>query len=223
MNEVDSLNTTVHTILKDSSEQILEIIIILSPKSTTDSVANANLLAARVPQVLTPIVQIRPGLGGAYVDAIEQARGSYLIMMASDLETDPRLVKELILKSRQFPDSIVTATRWRGESAGFDSYGKIKKSLNLLFQKWISKIYHSHLTDYTFGFRLYPKNTLEGINWEHTNFAFLLESILRPIANGCSVVEVSHYWRPRNEGKSSNSPSYFLDYFKVALRVRRTQ
>jgi len=52
--------------------------------------------------------------------------------MASDLETDPATVKELIAKAKDGYD-IVTATRWKGES-GFRGYNPLKRFLNRIFQ-----------------------------------------------------------------------------------------
>jgi glycosyltransferase involved in cell wall biosynthesis len=57
--------------------------------------------------------QQRPFLGGAMRDAFDWASGSHVLMMASDLETDPATVKKLIGKAKDGYD-IVTATRWRG-------------------------------------------------------------------------------------------------------------
>lgn len=223
MNEVESLRKTVDIIRADSPKIDFEFIIMLSPHSSEPAVANAMSLQRNELRNCSVIIQKYPGLGGAYAHAIEVARGNYILMIASDLETDPNLVKNMIAKSREFPDAIITTTRWKGDSAGFASYGKTKKILNYVFQKWISLLYRTELTDYTFGFRLYPNQALSETKWQTTNFAFLLESILVPIRRGFRAIEIPHYWRPREEGRSNNQVRFLIDYFKIAIKIRKSK
>jgi glycosyltransferase involved in cell wall biosynthesis len=221
MNEVHSLTKTVEIILEQNPNINFEFIIILSPRSTEPAVLNSKSLQASGLGNCSVIVQKYPGLGGAYAHGIEVASGDHILMIASDLETDPNLVKKMISESQQFPESIITTTRWVGDSSGFASYGRIKKALNYVFQKWISFLYRTDLTDYTFGFRLYPSQALTKVRWQTTNFAFLLESILVPLKRGFRAIEIPHYWRPREEGDSNNKLSYFVDYFRIALQIRK--
>lgn len=220
MNEVDSLNKTISIILEENNNNF-EIIIILSPKTKLQAKQNA-LKFENIPNLNAKVViQSKPGIGGAYQDGIELSSGNFIIMIASDLETDPHLVRELIFASVENPEMIIATTRWKGLDAGFLNYGNVKYILNWTFQKMIRILFRSSLTDYTFGFRLYPTNSLKGRSWKELNFAFLLESILIPIREGWKVTEIPHAWKPRIEEKSSNKFIYYFDYFKVAYRVRR--
>lgn len=217
MNEIESLNKTISTILSNNDK--FELIIILSPKTSLEARQNAfkfeaNNIYCKV------ITQVKSGLGGAYQDGIDVSTGDYLIMIASDLETDPNLVRNLIDASSKNPKSIIATTRWRGIGAGFEGYSVTKYFLNWIFQKLISFLYKSKLSDYTFGFRLYPKEALKDKSWQEINFAFLLESILVPLIEGWDVIEIPHTWKPRVENESNNKIRYFIDYFKVAFRVR---
>jgi len=222
MNEVESLNTTIEIIVRESPMVEFEFIIVLSPSSTNTAIANAYSIQASKEIDCSVFIQKYPGLGGAYAHAIEMAEGEKILMIASDLETDPILVKSMIEESKRFPKAIITTTRWTGDSAGFQSYGTVKKVLNFGFQKWIAFMYKSELSDFTFGFRLYPSAALKGVKWQSNNFAFLLESILVPLKRGFSAVEIPHYWRPRQEGVSNNRKSFFFDYFRVAIKVWRS-
>jgi glycosyltransferase involved in cell wall biosynthesis len=222
MNEVDSLNKTCEIIFEQNPKKEFEIIVILSPRSSEDSIGNAFLLQSRYVDNISVITQKYPGLGGAYAHGIEIASGSHLIMIASDLETDPNLVHEMLRLSNENPNTIITTTRWKGEGAGFESYGKFKLTLNWIFQRSISSLYASTLTDFTFGYRLYPIESIRGIVWKNRDFAFLLESILVPIKNDWSVMEISHMWKPRSEGISTNQRRFFLAYFITAIKLRFT-
>lgn len=220
MNEVDSLNKTINIIENESSEEILEYIVILSPKSTNEAVSNVENLVDKSRGKIISKMQRYPGLGGAYVTGIESVSGEFLIMIASDLETDPYLVKKMIEISKSNKDLIITTSRWLGKESGFVGYGKVKLILNFIFQKWISIMFKSNLSDYTFGFRLYPTSSIRGIEWENRDFAFLLESILVPLKSGWKAIEIPHMWQPRIEGESNNSLKFFFAYFKTAVRIR---
>jgi len=217
MNEVESLNKTISTIL--SNNEKFELIIILSPNTSLDAKLNALRYEATIVNCKV-ITQVKLGLGGAYQDGIDASTGDFIIMIASDLETDPRLVRNLIDASVKNPKSIIATTRWRGVGAGFEGYHFAKYFLNWIFQQLIRILYKSNLSDFTFGFRLYPQKALKNKNWQETNFAFLLEAILVPLIGGWNVIEIPHTWKPRVENVSNNKIKYFVDYFKVALRVR---
>lgn len=220
MQEIESLNETVRIIIEDSPDKRFEFIIVTSPSSSLDCVKNIDILANSTRYELTNVVQKIPGIGGAYRHGFELVTGERIIMIAADLETDPRLVRRMIELSDASPNKIVTTTRWKGEGSGFIDYGRLKLLLNRIFQRWISSMFKSDLTDYTFGFRLYPTIALANIEWENRDFAFLLESILKPIKMGWKAVEIPHLWRPREEGESNNRMRYFLAYFKIAIKIR---
>jgi dolichol-phosphate mannosyltransferase len=219
MNEIESLNETISIILEQNQKNF-EFVIILSPKTKFEARQNALEYEKKLNSKISIITQIKPGIGGAYQDGINICRGDYIIMIASDLETDPNLVKDLIALSVLNPDKIITTTRWRGEGAGFEGYGVLKYVLNWIFQKTVSYLFHFNLTDYTFGFRLYPKESIKTWEWKEFNFAFLLESILIPLREGWKVIETPHNWKPRVEETSNNKFIYYLSYFRVVSRVK---
>ena len=51
---------------------------------------------------------------------IKKCTKQYIVIMASDLETNPYELKKMIKTSQKFPDSIISADRWV-------SGGKFKK------------------------------------------------------------------------------------------------
>lgn len=220
MNEVESLNETIRIINSENSNLNMEFLIILSAKSSKESIKNAESLRQSRPESIAVITQIKPMLGGALIDGIENARGGKIIMMASDLETDPRTVSLLIKKSNDFPNAIIATTRWAGDNSGFLGYNPVKLVANKIFQNFIKVLFKCNLTDATFGFRLYPREALAGKTWTTYNFAFLLESMLRPLKSGVKVVEIPTMWRARTEGTSSNSWTYYFSYFKLAAQIR---
>ena len=63
-----------------------------------------------------------PFLGGALREAFALARGSHVILMASDLETDPKLVCRLIAEAEKNPAGIATASRWMSRAPAARSF-----------------------------------------------------------------------------------------------------
>lgn len=220
MNEVASLNQTMRILFEDNPRQNFEFLIVLSKRSETSAVRNARELHATSPQNVKIIVQERPLLGGALMDGIAAAQGEYILMMASDLETDPHAVREMIQASEAQPQAIIATTRWQGEGAGFEGYGSSKKIANKVFQRVVRAIFGSDLTDLTYGFRLYPRDALTSFQWHTLNHGFLLESILRPLKSGWTATELPVTWKAREEGESNNSWRFYASYFKMALSIR---
>lgn len=217
MNEIESLNQTLEIINSENFSETLEFIIILSPNSKKSAYENA---LAHEKDFIRVIIQKYPGLGGAYRHGIEISQGEYILILASDLETNPYYVKDLITESRKYPMSIIATTRWKGDGSGFQDYGRLKLALNWIFQKIAALLFKSNLTDFTFGYRLYPSPSIKDVRWQCNNFGFLLEAILIPITRGWKTREIPVKWTPRNEDLSNNKKIYFIEYFKVLFSVR---
>lgn len=222
MNEIESLNRTVAILLEDNDPTSIELIFVYSSRSSEAAVHNVERLAAKTSETCkcVALIQESPHLGGALTTGFAHASGTHVVMMASDLETDPHTVKRLISTSASHPAAVIATTRWSGTGAGFEGYGVAKLLANWLFQRGISVLYGTKLSDLTFGFRLYPIQAVKDAQWSTANFAFLLESILRPLASGYEVIEIPTVWKARTEGKSNNSWRYYITYFKVAAEIR---
>ena len=136
--------------------------------------------------------------------------------MSSDLETDPYLVKKMINESIKNTNKIICTSRWIVKNS-FNDYGIIKTSLNKIFQIIVKFCFNYNLTDYTYGFRLYPSQCLKYNNWQMRNHSFFLEIILQPLKKGYETIELSAKWNKRDEGISNNKVIYYLSYFKVII------
>jgi glycosyltransferase involved in cell wall biosynthesis len=218
IDETASLRKTVDILLAENRRDICEILIVACKRTVPAALAVAEELTREHADVVHIRFQERPFLGGAMRDAFEWARGSHVVMMASDLETDPETVKELIARAREGFD-IVTATRWQ-RRGGFQGYSPFKYSMNWLFQRFCRALYGTVLSDLTYGFRIFKAKWVKEIVWEELRHPFLLETILKPIRLGAKVVEIPSSWRARTEGESHNSFWQNFVYFRIALRTR---
>lgn len=152
-------------------------------------------------------------------EAFELARGSHVIMMASDLETDPALVPFLIEGARKSPDSIVTVTRWR-KGGGFVGYNPVKLLANAVFQRLFSVLYWTNLSDMTYAYRIFPTKLVQAIRWEELRHPFLFETLIKPLRLHVTVTEIPGQWRARSEGVSQNTFMRNFEYLMIGFRVR---
>jgi glycosyltransferase involved in cell wall biosynthesis len=218
IDETLSLRRTVQILLTENAGDIAEILIITCGKTTDEARLVCDELAREFSSLVIVRNQVRPFLGGAMRDAFEWATGSHVLMMASDLETEPSTVKDLIAGARKGFD-VVTATRWQ-EGGAFLGYNPMKHWLNLIFQKAFGLLYGTPLSDLTYGFRIFKAEWVKNVEWEELRHAFLLETILKPMRLGARVMEVPTVWRSRTEGTSHNHALQHFAYFRIGLKTR---
>jgi glycosyltransferase involved in cell wall biosynthesis len=218
IDETSSLRKTIDILLTENQRDLAEILIVTCGKTTVDALAVCRDLAREYPALIQVRAQNLPFLGGAMRDAFEWATGSHVLMMASDLETDPATAKDLIAAARQGFD-IVTANRWI-RSGAFHGYNPVKKWMNLIFQKMFGLLYGTRLSDLTFGYRIFKTEWVKKVEWEELRHAFLLETLLKPLRLGAQVAEVPTVWWCRIEGASHNQLLQHYAYFRIGLKTR---
>jgi hypothetical protein len=219
MNETTSLEETVRIVLRDVKDRIEEILIVVCDRTTPESMATVDRLSKSLNGLVKVHFQKLPFLGGAMREAFDLAKGSHVVMMASDLETDPNAVKTLIANAELQPSAIVTATRWHS-GGGFEGYSKVKLLLNWVFQRFFSVLYGVNLSDMTFAYRIFPTKLVRAIRWEELRHAFLFETLVKPLRLGVPVIEIPSTWRARTEGKSQNTFLLNFVYFRTGLKTR---
>jgi glycosyltransferase involved in cell wall biosynthesis len=218
MDETESLKETIRILLEENRRFISEILIVACARTTPESVAVCEALEHEQPDLIKLRWQKLPFLGGAMRDSFNWATGSHVLMMASDLETDPRTVKDLIATAETGFD-IVTATRWTQKDA-FQGYDPLKYYLNWVFQQVVRTLYGTKLSDLTLAFRIFRAPWVKNIRWEELKHPFLLETILKPMRLGATIAEVPTVWRAREEGASHNTFWQNFVYFRIAVKTR---
>ncbi len=220
INETESLKKTIQIIETQNKEEKLIFLFLCSKVLTSKDSINICKNYIKIDKFKYKIIfQNRKGLGGAFIDSFSNLSSTHTIMMASDLETDPETVMNLINISKKNTSSIICTSRWINKNS-FSEYGLIKKALNFVFQKFFGMVFKVDLSDLTFGFRLYPTNVLKDIKWEINNFGFLFESIIKPIHLGYKTLEIATKWKKREEGVSSNNLMFYVTYFYIAFKIK---
>ncbi len=223
INETFSFEQTVDIILQTCSRKDLcEFVAVVCKRTTKDCLAyieksKEKCEAAGIP--FTILWQKKPYAGGACQDAIDICKGSHLIIMSTDLETDPHLVHELIREEKNHPDDITTASRWL-KGGSFSGYDKKKEILNYIFQHMFSLYYGVKMTDMTYGFRIFPTQLMQQIRWEEMRHPFFLETALKPVRLGVKLYEIPTKWAARQEGESQNTFIQTFAYLRPAVKCR---
>jgi len=215
LNEINSLKKTLFTLnkIKIEKEYLIVFSKSLTQKKTKDEI---NKLKKKYKN-LKCFHQIRPFVGGAIDLGIKKAKKKYIVIMASDLETNPYDLKKMLNISLKNCNCIVSADRWVG-SNGFKDYGIIKFIANFMFQKLLKVFFSYNILDFTFAYRIYPRKALKGFKLKELRHGFALEMLLKPMKKGFKIVTVPAKWKKRVEGSSSITIDSYISYLKVLWR-----
>ena len=215
MSEINSLKKTLKIIDKIKVKK--EYLIIYSKKFTPLEIQKEIFKLKKKYRYLRYFYQKKPFVGGAIDLGIKNSKKKYLAIMAADLETNPNELKNMVILSKKNPDSIISADRWISKR-GFSDYGVIKFLANFFFQKLIKFFFKFEILDFTFAYRIYPKNALKRYRINELRHGFALEMLLKPIKGGFRVVTIPAKWKKRVEGNSSITLQSYFSYLRVLFK-----
>ena len=215
LNEINSLKKTLKILDKINVRK--EYLIIYSNKLTEAKVKKEIIKLKTKYKNIRSKPQQRSFVGGAIDLGIKLAKKNYIAIMASDLETNPYELKNMIKVSKKNPKYIISADRWIGQK-GFSNYGMIKFLSNFFFQKIIRIFFRYEILDFTFAYRLYPKKALKGYKIKELRHGFALEILLNPVRKGFKVITLPAKWKKRIEGSSSITINSYFSYLRVLFR-----
>lgn len=219
IDETSSLEKTLVDVEASSFRSIGEYILIVCEKTTAESLEIAKRWTERDPNRYRLLFQSLPFLGGAMRDGFDAVRGSHVLVMSSDLETDPATVPAMLEVIQREPNAVVAASRWLG-GARFSGYDPMKLIANKIFQKFFRVLYWTSATDLTFGFRILPMELVRRIRWEGIRHELMMETLVKPLRLGTKVIEVPTPWVARAEGESHNSLFEHWRFFYIGFKTR---
>jgi len=215
LNEINSLKKTLSILNKIKVDK--EFIVIYSEKLTKNSIKDEIKSLKKKYKNFRCFKQIRPFVGGAIDLGIIKAKKKHIALMASDMETNPYELKNMINVSSKNNNSIISADRWIS-SKGFSDYGVIKFLANFIFQKLLKIFFNYKILDFTFAYRVYPRNALKKHRIKELRHGFALETLLAPMKKGFSVITLPAKWKKRVEGNSSITIESYISYLRVFFR-----
>ena len=215
--ETDSLRNIANWLDEHVGERLLEVIIVLSPKSSPESKAVCNELARANPKIRFEVQRVNPGLGNAVRQGLAATRGNVVLMMDSDGEMEIETVPRMIERMARENNDMVIASRWL-PGGGFQGYSPFKRVLNWGFQQLFRVLFRTRLHDLTYGFKL-VRGDWRGRSRGRARFT---RSPARPLSNrfvwGVRL-EVHSRWTARTQGATKNSFFRNFRYVRTALHI----
>jgi dolichol-phosphate mannosyltransferase len=165
------------------------------------------------------------GLGGAVVEGLRLARGTWVVVMDADLQHPPELVAELVDAGDKAAANLVVASRYAdgGSRAGLASrYRQVVSGSSTLLAKLAFPVRLRRVSDPMSGFFAVRSSTLDPSELRPLGYKILLELIVR--AKPVRVVEVPFTFGSRFAGESKSTLREGLRYLRhlVTLRLSST-
>jgi len=216
--ETFSVEQTIERLIKKDRGYILEIILLVHPKSSTESKLICQRLVEQYKIVKIQYQEKIPGVGWAIREGMMIAKGKYLALMSADLETEPEAIDRMMLKIQETNCDLVIGNRWL-KGGGFKNYEKKKLVLNWIFQKLFGLIYSTKIGDLTYGFKIIKKELADNIQWTGELHEIYIETTVRPLKLKYKIEQIPTIWIGRKEGVSKNTFFKNFRYISVAFNV----
>lgn len=167
-----------------------EIVIVDSSTDRTPEIAEA--MGARVLRVP------KRGLGRAYIDAIPEIRGNYVIMGDCDCTYDFREINAFVEKLDEGYEYVM-GTRMKGYIEE-GAMPKLHQYFGTPLTTWIlNRMYGSHFSDIHCGMRAMTLDALKKINIESQSWEYASEMVLKAASLDLKRTEVPiHFYKDRN-------------------------
>jgi len=140
------------------------------------------------------------GKGAALRTGFQQATGEFVIVQDADLEYDPNDYPKLLQPILDGEADVVYGSRFSGHRSNMTSL----HTLGNLFLTWITNLfYRTCITDMETCYKLFRRETIQGIRIECNRFNFEPEVTAKLLKRGLRIVEVpiSYSGRSFSEGK----------------------
>jgi dolichol-phosphate mannosyltransferase len=216
--ETDSVREVVRWLRNHFGMQLVEILIVISPRSSAESRAVCDQLAAEDERTQVFVQQNNPGVGQAFREGYARTRGNVVLSMDSDGEMELAAIPKMVAEMARGNYGVVVGSRWM-KGGGFVGYSGFKRWLNWGFQQLFRVLFWTRLHDLTYGFKLLRAEVVHGIMWEASLHEIGCETTLKPIRAGVPVSEVPSVWTARAQGRSKNSFWRNFRYVEMALRI----
>lgn len=217
--ETFSVRETVERLMLHDRGYLQEIILAVSPRSGDESIGTCREIEAAHPALARVHMQEHnPGVGWAYREGMQVAKGTHIALMSGDLETEPEAVDRMVVMIEKTGCDGVIANRWL-PGGGFVNYDRTKLVLNWLFQKMFGILYSTKLSDITYGFKILSAEVAHRIQWEGVLHEIFIETTVKPLKLGYRMEQVPSVWIGRREGVSKNTFWRNFRYVRLALEV----
>jgi dolichol-phosphate mannosyltransferase len=202
-NEEGSIAETVTTLYQAlEKERIDHEIVVVNDNSKDNTLGVLAELKNTIPTLVYLTNEGPGGFGFAVRYGLEHFTGDCVAIMMADLSDDPADLVKFYFTMRAHNYDCVFGNRWMRGGKVYD-YPKIKRFLNRLVNNLISWSLGLRYNDLTNAFKLYKKETINGLKpFLSPHFNLTLELPLKAIVRRYSYTYVPNSWRNRKTGES---------------------
>lgn len=216
--ETDSIREVVNGLKDILAGRLLEIVIVMSPKSGPETRAVCEEMVKSDSRIRLQVQQLNPGLGNGVREGYAATTGNWVLNIDSDGEMEMDTVRRMLEKIDTGQYDLVVASRWM-KGGGFSGYSPLKYVLNYGFQQLFRILYWTQVNDLTYGFKLMRGELARGIVWVGVMHEIACETTMKPIKLGARACAVPSKWTARVQGQSKNTFWRTFRYVSMALKI----
>jgi dolichol-phosphate mannosyltransferase len=202
-NEALSIGETLENLYtKLTKAGITHEIVVVNDNSKDDTLEVLQKLQLGIPSLVIYTNSGRNGFGYAVRFGLEKFTGDCVAIMMADLSDSP---DDLILFYHKLQEGYdcVFGTRWSKGGKVYD-YPFHKLYLNRLFNNIVRMLFGIRYNDVTNAFKLYKKETIEGVKpFISPHFNLTVEIPLKAIIRGYTYTVLPNSWTNRKHGVSN--------------------
>ena len=201
-NEADCIRETVLQLLKVmEKEKIDSEILVVNDHSTDDTEAMLKEMSSQHRSVRYMNNPYPNGFGFAVRTGLENFSGDAVATVMADASDAPEDVVAFFRKLQEGYDCVFGSRFIRGGKT-YD-YPTLKLVINRLANLFISIIFGTRYNDTTNAFKMYRRNTIEGLKpFLSHHFNMTVELPLKAITRGYSYAVIPNSWTNRKTGES---------------------
>jgi len=202
-NEAESLSETLPVLFSElSREKIDHEILVINDNSKDATLSVLEKLSYTI-STLRVLTKSSPnGFGYAVRTGLENFSGDCVAVMMADLSDSPLDLVKFYRVMNEGKYDCVFGSRFIKGGKTYD-YPKVKKIINRFANFIISVTFKIKYNDTTNAFKLYKKETIEGIKpFLSPHFNLTIELPLKAIIRGYSYIVLPNTWRNRKFGQS---------------------
>jgi dolichol-phosphate mannosyltransferase len=202
-NEEGCIEETIQQLFQSLSNACIEHeILVINDNSRDNTLKILELLKSQYPTVRYITNEAPNGFGYAVRKGLANFTGDCVAVFMADMSDDPNdLISFYRLMEKEGCDAVF-GTRWSNGGKVY-GYPKHKLWINRLANNIIRMLFRIKYNDTTNAFKLYKRNTIEGLQpLLSPHFNLTVELPLKVIIRGYSYKVLSNSWTNRKTGES---------------------
>jgi len=202
-NEAESLPETLSTLYATLKNGAIDHEILVTNDNSKDNTLQVLEELQKTIPTLVYYTNAGPnGFGYAVRYGLERFTGDYVAVMMADMSDDPNDLVAFFRMALEGNYDCVFGTRW-GKGGKVIDYPELKKIINRIANLIIRIIFRIKYNDCTNAFKLYRRETVEGLHpFLSPHFNLTLELPLKAIVRGYTYAVVPNSWTNRKYGES---------------------